>query len=313
MNTFRHFLRPGRSSFTLVELISAVAILSILLLGFSQILSLSLVTWQQGLIRANCYTKARVVLDAATADIQRGVFRSDLNNFPSNTVGNSPAMPTFTFYTRAAGMNTGAGTLRPVSLVTYQLSTNTSLPGYLLRSENTINWTNSTSSAVTNVDFEQTLSPVSAATTTSNSVPPNDLLSTGIVDFEMIFLLSDGTTVLAKDYQSPSTASVVMIGVAVAVMDDKVLALLQPATSSKFSTIQSTLESAFNSTNFATMVYSTNATTGVVGYTSSNTERSIKELWDPAIAPLYQQAGYPKDLSIGLQTFERFVPCTPFN
>jgi prepilin-type N-terminal cleavage/methylation domain-containing protein len=296
---------PRRSGFTLVELILSIAILVIVGLGLSQVLSLSLQSWQQGLIRADCYTKARVVLDSVTADIQRGVFRPDLKNYPANTITlpNSVSMPTFTFYTRAAGMSTG--TVRPVSLVTYQLST--TLPGYLLRSENTFNWSPSGSSL--NV-FQQPLGPVTAATPPSTG-PPNDLLSTGIVDFEIIFLLSDGTTVLAEDYQSPTKASVVMIGVAVAVIDDKVLALLQPATTQQFSKIQQALETAKTTPfpPFSAMTPTGSPTT----YTSSTYYRSIKELWDPVLAPYFQNPSYPKALGTGLRTFERFVPCTPFH
>ena len=59
-------------------------------------------------------------------------------------------------------------------------------------------------------------------------------------------LLSDGTTVLAEDYQSPTKASVVTIGVTVAVIDDKVLALLQPATTTEFSKIQQALETSLS-------------------------------------------------------------------
>ncbi|HEY0256603.1 MAG TPA: prepilin-type N-terminal cleavage/methylation domain-containing protein [Candidatus Methylacidiphilales bacterium] len=304
MNALRRSLYSRRSGFTLVELTVAIAILVMVGLGLTQVLSLSLQTWQLGLIRADCYTKARVVLDAATADIQRGVFRPDLKNFPASTT----TPPTFTFYTRAAGISTGAGAVRPVSLVTFQLSTASNLQGYLLRSEKTINW--GTSGANLNV-FEQAAQPVSAASAPASG-PPNDLLSTGIVDLEIIFFLSDGTTVLAKNYQSPTAASVVMIGVATAVIDDKVLALLQPATSTRLSNIQTALERALSS-NFSAMTSTTNPTTGATTYVSSNYGRSIKALWDPALAPFYTTTGYPKSIATGLQTFERFIPCTPFN
>jgi prepilin-type N-terminal cleavage/methylation domain-containing protein len=303
MSAFSRTLHTCRRGFTLIEILVAIAILVIVGLGLSQILSLALQTWQQGLIRADCFTKARVVLDSATADIQRGLFRSDLYNFPNST--SSP--PTFTFYTRAAGVSAGNSSIRPVSLVTYQLApANANLPGYLLRSETPVIWTGTGA----NLHFYQPLPPVIAATA-SAPVPPNDLLSTGIVDFEMLFLLSDGTTIPANAYKTPSTASVVMIGLTVAVIDDKVLTLLHPTTTSQLSNIQKTLENTISttSTNFAPMTIPSNSTT----YISPNYDRSIKELWDPAIAPLFQNAGYPKSLATGLQTFERFVPCTPFN
>jgi len=301
MKTFRRTPQSSRDSFTLVEVIVAIAILVVVGLGLTQILSMALQTWQQGLVRADCYTKARVVLDAATADIQRGLFRTDLYSFPNST--NSP--PTFTFYTRAAGVSAGNSSVRPVSLVTYQLApASANLPGYLLRSETSVNWSG------TNLNFYQSLPPVVAGSA-SGSVPPNDLLSTGIVDFEMLFLLSDGTTIPANAYKTPSTASVVMIGLTVAVIDDKALTLLHPTTTTQFSNIQNTLETAISttSTNFAPMTIPINSTT----YVSPNYKRSIKELWDPAIAPFFQTAGYPKSLTTGLQTFERFVPCAPFN
>ena len=294
MNVFRPALHPRSRGFTLVELLVAMAVLSIMGLALAQVLSLSLQTWQEGRIRANCYTKARVVLDAVTADIQRGVFRPDLKNFPSS----SATPPTFTFYTRAAGMSTGGVAARPVSLVTYQLSSN--LQGYLLRSENTINWGNGS-----NLNFLQQLTPVAAAGAPSAG-PPNDLLSTGVVDFEMIFLLADGTTVLAKDYQSPTTSPVVMIGVAVAVIDDGVMTQLRPGA---FGTLQkSILEGTLPSTPMTTTT-----TAGVTTYSSSATFRSIKEVWDQNLTTLYANNGYPKSLAVGFKTFEQFVPCTPFN
>lgn len=285
-----------------------MAVLSIVLVGLSQILGLSMQTWQQGLIRTNCYTKARVVLDSVSADIQRGVFRPDLHNFPAPASLSAPTYGmTFTFYTRAAGVSTGTATVRPVSLVTYQLSQNSNLQGYLLRSENTINW-----SSNSNLSFLQALGPVLAATVPTTPpatpVPPNDFLCKGVAAFEMLFLLSDGTTVPAKYYQSPTAAQVVMIGAAVAVIDDQSMTQLQPATSADFANIQKALETALSS-NFSKMTVPTGSTT----YISGNTGRSIKEIWDPAIVPFYQSTGYPKALATGLQTFERFVPCTPFN
>jgi prepilin-type N-terminal cleavage/methylation domain-containing protein len=301
MKRFRDSFRARRSGFTLVEILVAVAILSIVAVGLLQILGLSMQTWQQGLAQTNCYTKARVVLDSATADIQRGVFRSDVNNFPVAVTTSTPPMPIFTFYTRAAGASTGTVTPRPISLVSYQLSSSPGLQGYLLRSENTISWSGSGS----NLNFLQPLTPVSPATVPATG-PPNDLLSTGIVDFEMIFFLSDGTTVLAKNFQAPSAASVVMIGLAVAVIDDQAMTQLHPTTSSDFTNIQTALENALTS-NFSSMTASSGT------YTSANYGRSIKELWDPAMAPFYQSAGYPRALATGFQTFERFVPCTPFN
>jgi len=217
-----------------------MAVLSIVAVGLLQILGLSMQTWQQGLAQTNCYTKARVVLDSATADIQRAVFRPDLKNFPTPT---STLTPTFTFYTRDAGATTGTTSVRPVSLVTYQLSANSNLQGCLLRSEQTITWTGTTTgTGTTNLGFYQSLSAVTAATGTTTAPPPDDLLSTGVAGFEMIFLLSDGTTTLAKYYKSPTQAQVVMVGVAVAVIDDQAMTQLQPATSSNFSNIQKALE-----------------------------------------------------------------------
>jgi hypothetical protein len=197
-------------------------------------------------------------------------------------------------------MSTGSGAVRPVSLVTYQLSGNPNQQGYLLRSENTIVWTPGS-----NLNFQQSLTAVPAAGTPSAG-PPNDLLSTGIVDFEMIFLFGDGTTVLAKDYQPTTlTASpVVMIGVAVAVIDDGVMTQLPPGA---FNTIQkSVLEGALPS-----ITATVNPTTGLTTY--NYYQRSIKELWDQQITTLYTNNSYPKSLASGFKTFEQFVPCTPFN
>jgi len=308
MHILRPSSSPSRSGFTLVELLVAIAILSIVALGLLQILSLSMQTWQQGLAQTNCYTKARVVLDSVTADIQRGVFRPDLNNFPTPS-STSTLTPTFTFYTRDAGASTGTTSVRPVSLVTYQMSTSSSLQGCLLRSEQTINWSGTTTgTGTTNLSFLQPLNAVAAATGTTTAPPPDDLLCTGVAGFEMIFLLSDGTTTLAKYYKAPSQAQVVMIGVAVAVIDDQAMTQLQPATSSNFGNIQKTLETGLNS-NFSLMTIPT----GYTSYTSTYTGRSIKEYWDSAMQPIFLSPGYPKSLASGFQTFERFVPCTPFN
>jgi len=287
-----------------VEVLVAIAILGIVAVGLSQVLALSLQTWQQGLAQSNCYMKARTVLDTASGDIQRAVFRADVKNFPTPA---SLTAPTFTFYTRVPGVNTGGNSVRPVSLVTYQVPTSSSTPGNLLRSENTINWSPSS-----NLNFLQPLSAVTAAAVPTTPVPPNDLLCKGIAGFEMIFLLSDGSTVLAKYYQSPTSASVVMIGIAVAVVDDHAMTQLQAMSSGNFSKIQKALEDALAS-NFSAMTPAVNPTTGLTSYVSANYGRSIKALWDPAMLPIFQSASYPKSLPAGFQTFERFVPCTPFN
>jgi prepilin-type N-terminal cleavage/methylation domain-containing protein len=312
-----HFHRPSsfprRSGFTLVEILVAMAVLSIVAVGLLQILSLSMQTWQQGLAQTNCYTKARVVLDSVTADIQRGVFRPDLKNFPTPT---STLTPTFTFSTRDAGATTGTTSVRPVSLVTYQMSGSAGLQGCLLRSEQPINWGGtSTSTGTTNLSFYQSVTSVTAATGTTTAPPPDDLLCTGVAGFEMVFLLSNGSTVLAKYYQTPTASPVVMIGVAVAVIDDQAMTQLQPTVSPNFGNIQKALETAlfsnsnFNN-NFSPMTLSSSGS-----YTSSNAvpERSIKELWDPAMLSIFQSPSYPKSLASGFQTFERFVPCTSFN
>jgi prepilin-type N-terminal cleavage/methylation domain-containing protein len=281
--------RAARHGFTLVEVMLAVAILSFIILGLSEILILSSQTLRRGFSQTSSFSRGRVVLDAISTDIARGVFRPDLPNFPpSNTTP-----PSFTFYTRLPGPGSG---MRNVSQVTDQLSS--SQPGYLLRSQVAVSWLNNPTFI-----FQQALVPARGGSSTLP--PPVDLLSQGVVDLEMVFIRADGTSLLASKYTPPATPApvvtgsnpVIMVGVAVAVMDDETATILTQANAQNFTLLQTALESTLTSGPFTA---------------TPCTQRSIKSLWDASFTPAFFSR-YPKPLAGGLRTFESFVPCTPFN
>jgi len=176
--------------FTLVELMVAIAVLSIMLVGLATAMGYVSKLWLSGAGAMDNFTKARVVLNLLDRDIQMMVMRRDLAAFVDSTGSNSACQ----FYTNVQG-NPGAGIRdsRALSLVQYIIATQSATPT-LQR---------------INAGMNFTTSGITPTVGTSTSLPANgtsqtDTVFTGIIQFQIQFIDGSGA-ILTPPYSYSST------------------------------------------------------------------------------------------------------------
>lgn len=260
-----------RDAFSLVEMLTAVAILALLFSMLGGILGTMSRTWKEGQQRANNFTKARSMLDLVARDLQAGLYRPDINafEFPASPAG------AVKFYTQRPGVMTGTN-VRDISLVQYQLNT-TANGSTLQRGDSAYDWSVNSSSNSTQIAFNNTALP-NVASSNFRDISP------GIVAFKLLFVYSNGTmsTVYTPSNQSlPNPVTLKAIGIAIAVVDDQ--AMDQLAAKNQIQALRTSLETA---------------TTG---------SKSVKTDWDTYLNGTFNWNTYPKSLATGLRIFERYV------
>jgi hypothetical protein len=273
-------------SFTLVEMLVAIAILSLMIMAMAQMFGLISNVWQQGSSRIEVFTKGRAALDLITEDIQRGIFRSDIPSFLSSaqsvsTNGGSYFINgTFTnaFYTRAPGVDNGIS-VRDVSLISYALnSTNQANDKMSLqRAELPVPWTSSGNSQIS-FGSDSTFMTLLSQATPQEAAPC-------VVGFQILFRRQDGSIILSSSYTGEdfTHGPVIAIGVGIAMVSNQAASEM----------------SSSQVANFAGQI-------GAVPITTS-----AKSAWDAGIGPaIFNQ--YPKNLASSFVTFERWVVCQPF-
>ncbi len=283
--------RPGgmAAGFTLVEMLVAVAIMSLMMLVMARLTGMAEQISRAEQDRQDNYSKARSMLDLITEDLQRAVFRGDLPAFgtgpataPTSANGGltstglyyfTATTSTTAFYTRVAGFSSASTAVRNISLVSYVLSgTNDSDKIVLQRSDLAVPWTSST-----NIAFQGNMGPL-----LQNCSPIE--VAPGVVGFRLAFRRADGTLIDQAQYTGFNEANpVVAVDVGVAVIGKQSLALL--------STQQiQTIQTAFAAATLGT---------------------GIKTTWDQQVLTSAFYTSYPT-LGNGLKTFERCVACTAF-
>lgn len=199
--------RSGKRSlagFTLLEMLTAVAVLAMLMVILGKILGTTSRAWVDGQRKVNNFNKARAMLDIFARDIQSGVFRSDLAFFPGSAIS---------FYTLRPGFLTSGGTVRGVSIVQYGYSSDQSsntTATTLQRSDMAISW----SSAASTMSFGNTSS------FGSNTLNPRDT-APGVVCYKAVFVYADGGYL--PTYVSNSSNPLCAVGLTLAVVDDQTL------------------------------------------------------------------------------------------
>jgi prepilin-type N-terminal cleavage/methylation domain-containing protein len=179
--------RPRRTAFTLVEMMVAMAVLSLITLALSLVMRFVISTWLAGLNTVDNFTKARSMLNLLDRDIQLMVLRRDLGAFVDQS-GN----PACAFYANVQGYP-GTDT-RAVSLL-YYANVVSGSSATLQRQNYGMNF--------------QTASGVTPSLGTTNTIaqlaniPANGIenLSTGVVAFRWQFIDGTGT------YQTPPTSA----------------------------------------------------------------------------------------------------------
>jgi hypothetical protein len=176
---------------------TAIAVLSLIVIVLSTLLSVVTDTWLVAAGSVDNYNKSRVMLGVLDRDVRTMVLRSDVAAFPLDKNAQYPA---FAFYTKVQG-SPGSDT-RAVSLIQYVLTSTT------------------TSSVLERLDYGLNFPPVAPATnpaltlslnnTTSlpdlanfNATSQTESLATGVIAFQWQFV-DGGGNVLNPPYTTPS-------------------------------------------------------------------------------------------------------------
>jgi hypothetical protein len=176
-------------SFTLVELLAALAVLVILMALLGNFFALVGSAWSSGKSTINNFTKARAALDIMALDYQLGIFRPDVPAFPNGSN---------LFYTLRQSSST-VGDI-PRSLICYQIAASAT-NSVLQRAAD----------SVTTIPFTQSTIP--AATNFLDMVD-------GVLKMQLSFVHSDGS--VTSTYVEGDKA----VGIDLAIVDDGTLSLL---------------------------------------------------------------------------------------
>jgi prepilin-type N-terminal cleavage/methylation domain-containing protein len=275
-----HVSHKVSSGFTLIEMLTSIAVFSLLMILLFNLTNTISHAWLSGQERINNFSKARAIVNIVSGDIHRGIFRADLPNFRYGcTYANGVFVNgTYTnaFYTRLPGSSTSASTTRNVTLVGYGINL-TATNIYLRRANLTIPWTGSG----TKIPFQ---GPLDSQLTDAYAQAQE--VAGGILDFEMLFIHEDGTS--SKTYVYDSANRVISIGIGLVIVDDSTIKLLGQKNQI------SSLHDLF-----------TAAITG---------SQSMKYEWETKVltSNFYSNPSYPRQLANGLKTFEFYVSCSPF-
>lgn len=261
----RVFYARKVQGFTLVELLVAVAIMTMILAIFSQMLGSVSTIWSQVKGGVDNYTAARGILDDLQVDLSRAVIRRDLGAFCDKD-----GSPGLSFYTERAGLDAPT-TDRQLQLVSYSVqstmsgSSNTTMT--LQRSALQIAWDNA--------------SALSFGTT--NALPETDSPSAneesaaqGILGLTVKFINADGSLNNTFTYGSSQAVTVS-------------LAVVAGRTNQQLSAAQKmTLETLF--TNKAT---------------SASSTVSVESLWNELLDDHSSWTNYPVGTAGNIHVFSR--------
>lgn len=256
--------RQNKGAFSLVEMLTAIAVLSLIVIGLGQILNMTTATWKRGQQESNNLEKARIMMDLFSRDLQCAILRNDLAAFPSGQIA---------FYTQRPGVANGSsGDSRDVSLVMYQMNNS----NILQRFDFPTAW--SSSPDVISFGNTSTLPKLTAAKS-------RDTVS-GIVDYKVVFLYSDGTFNII--YDVTKTKLLRAVALTIAVIDDQTLLQLDKSqqTASKMGMLQTALDNV-----------------------SLGASSSYKAAWENYLSTM-DWTPYPKGFGSGLRIFERYVTVT---
>lgn len=188
--------KAAHHAFTLVEILVAVAVLSIILLIVAQIFNSSSSAISQNSENMNTLDASEAVLQQIGLDMSRMILRNDVDysfeKIASGSAGNLAGNDTLSFYARTTGLSaTGVpstGTPRSLSVVNYQVVPNAST-GLLELDYGAlqIDWDNSGSNPLVLTSANQLLS-------TPNTLPAVSSLITlapEVVRLEICFVLAN--------------------------------------------------------------------------------------------------------------------------
>ena len=257
-----------RDSFTLVEVLVALAIFSIILVFLGVIITSVSSVSSIGRQNSENSGNARAILDLMSEELEAGVSRPDLNQ--TNWIALTDSGSSLTFYSRSTGSPPSSGTppvasaYRPLSFVEYMFN-QTGTNSFLERGDQAVLWS----------DTPPTSLPLGYVNPNLPAPTPGLVLD-GVVAFQVTFLQNDGT--LSFVYSSTST---VAVAVSLGVVDSNSLKLL--LNSGKLPSLSKALAKA---------------ATGSI---------DPKQSWENEINTSAVLSAYPQQVRSGLQFFERIV------
>ena len=263
--------RTRRLAFTLVEVLVAIAVLSIMIL-FLGTIATSIGSVSHGSLQnAETSNDARAVLDLMGRELAAGVSRPDFNQ--TNWIPVTGSGSTLGFYSRNTGSaiaSTGTTTTyRPLSYIEYTWSQSTT-NSFLARGDQAFLWTDSI--------------PLGYPAATPTPPAVSDVLD-GVVAFQVSFLQQDGN--FSANYASTNTLAAT---VSLAMVDSDSLKVL--INSAKLQSLSTFLNQAVTSAGTTTSGEMTN---------------SPRMDWENAINSSTGINAYPQQVKTGLHFFERTV------
>jgi len=194
--------RELRRGFSLVELLTAIAILSLLVILFSQIISMVSQSTALSSRRADALGQARMALDRFGIDWNSRVRRGDVTFAFSKGSGQAAGNDAVTFYSQVDGF--GSGSLRNISQVGYYV---TNSPYSLQRWDSGTTWTSANP-----VAFLGSFPSINPPTFPSSNF---QVLADDIVRLQFCFQLKSTGALKATSPTSNSDVGAVVVGVAV--------------------------------------------------------------------------------------------------
>jgi len=279
--------RSQSQGFTLAELLVAMSILSLIMVGVATVMSFVTAAWSSGLGAVDNNTKARVMLNLLDRDVQMMVMRRDLAAFNGSTA-NSTACA---FYSNVQSYTGAAATMdtRAISLVQYKLNWVTDTSSTLQRLSYGSNF------AVTRIT--PTIGVTNMLAQLTNVNVQTETVATGVIGFNYQFMDGTGTmqTTYTYNYSNPgATTNTRVLIVSMAVMSDASYKRAKAGTGIKLTAVH----------NFFS------------GTTTSATYPISSEYWNDAMNTSATYFALPSAIRSGVQIFERHIPLpmtTPSN
>ena len=204
MKRRRHFASQcPKEAFTLVELMTAVTVLTLLVITFAQIIAIASQSTGLSLRRADSVGQARMILDRFGLDWDARLRRSDLLPSFSQGSGQASGNDAVLFYSQVNGF--GSGTLRPISEVGYFVLNS---PYSLQRFDYSSTWT-TTGNPLPFLSTAPAVSPPTFPTANYQT------LADDICRFEFCFQLKSTGQMVSTPPANFSDVGAVVLGVAV--------------------------------------------------------------------------------------------------
>jgi len=237
MNQHRIQRRVTAHAFTLIEMLVAVTVFALLLVGLSQLMSGAMLATTGGFRHMNADTQARMALDRIALDVAKMVRRSDVDYYFKKNP--SPGNDQMAFYSEASGYYPSTSTSTQqgnVSLVGYRINSSNQLE----RLSKGLVWNGVTSGGTPMVFLPQTISGTWPTIAGSGTDADYQVIGEQIFRLEICFLVQNSSfnsgiaTLSDTPYLPPDTTynglqDVVAIVATIAVLDSNSRASLTAA------------------------------------------------------------------------------------